>query len=167
MAKDEENYRRWIPPCCPYQSGNIEFVSSYTSLSVFYQIPQYVLMGLSQGFALVASAEFVLSRAPPGYQAITFGFLNLFTGVGVLLGCCISVIVKPLNLTYQSIPAFDSLDKNATRRYLKHELSSKAYVFHIIFIFLMILNIIFYAWVEYRHNDLHLLTATKQEQSID
>ena len=136
--------------------ANTTLTFVYVNLSFLYQIPQHVLMGLSQGLVLVASVEFVLSRAPPGYRAITLGFLNMCTGVGVVIGLCIGIILKKLSIAYPTIPTTYQKEK-----------TSKPYVFYLTLLYLLIFNIAFYLWVEYRHKDIQRRLPSSRRPSSE
>ncbi|XP_065199182.1 solute carrier family 15 member 4-like [Sycon ciliatum] len=52
-----------------------------SSVSIFWQIPQYTLCGLSEVFVLLSGMEFAYSRSPTGMKGISIGFGYAFLGL--------------------------------------------------------------------------------------
>jgi dipeptide/tripeptide permease len=64
-----------------------------SELSILWQIPQYVLVGVSEVFASITSLHFFASQAPPSMRGTIYA-LNLVTaGIGILLAALLVVIV--------------------------------------------------------------------------
>lgn len=72
------------------------------NMSIFYQIPQYALLGLGEAFTNVAGLEFAYTHAPRDLQALVTGLYWLFSGFGSLLGLAIVQISHSTHLLYSS-----------------------------------------------------------------
>jgi dipeptide/tripeptide permease len=55
-------------------------------MSVFYQFPQYISMGLSEVFASVASLEFAYLAAPQSAQTLVMSLRFCSAGISSFLG---------------------------------------------------------------------------------
>ncbi|XP_059147178.1 solute carrier family 15 member 4-like isoform X2 [Physella acuta] len=67
--------------------GNTTYFAA--EMSVFWQIPQYALIGISEVFASVACLQFTVTLAPKSMKAIITGLYYFFSGIGSLMGTAI------------------------------------------------------------------------------
>ena len=64
-----------------------------SDLNVLWQIPQYLLVGVSEVFASITSLEFFSGQAPESMKSIVYALNLVVTGAGFLLSSLLVVIV--------------------------------------------------------------------------
>jgi dipeptide/tripeptide permease len=66
-------------------------------MSVFYQIPQYISLGLSEVFTSVASLEFAYLAAPQSAQSLVMSLRLSSTGLSSFLGSAYINLYQGIN----------------------------------------------------------------------
>lgn len=64
--------------------GGTNYTASH--LSIFYQFPQYICIGLSEVFTSVASLEFAYSAAPPSARSFIMSLRFFSAGISAFIG---------------------------------------------------------------------------------
>jgi dipeptide/tripeptide permease len=66
-------------------------------MSVFYQFPQYITIGLSEVFTAVASLEFAYLAAPQSAQSLVMSLRFTSAGLSSFLGSAYVTIYESIN----------------------------------------------------------------------
>lgn len=75
--------------------GNTNYTAA--DMSIFYQFPQYLALGLSEVFASVASLEFAYLAAPQSAQSLVMSLRFTSTGVSSFLASGYVSIYKSIH----------------------------------------------------------------------
>lgn len=65
-----------------------------SSMSVFYQVPQYILQGTSEALVPVSGLEFAYAQSPPELRGLVMGVCWAMVGVGYYVASLLVSIVK-------------------------------------------------------------------------
>ena len=130
----------------------------FSALSFFFQFPQYGLLGISEVFAVVATIEFVLSRAPAQLRCTAYGAFNMLYGIGSYAGALLTYVMYVAGFYFEDDP---------TKRSMDDEMSSKAYGFFVLLDVLIFVNAIVFVWVKRRKANVIQQTQSTQYLSCD
>ena len=135
-----ELYR--VKECCMLQTRNGDVnATEVANITIFYQVPQYTLIGLSEVFASVTGLELAFTEAPKSLQGVIMGVFLLTTGLGFFLGAALVAIVNVVSKAFSGEDGKWFPDKKYVNK--SHYL---AYFFFLL-AGLMFLNFIVYIFV--------------------
>ncbi|XP_047141705.1 solute carrier family 15 member 4 isoform X2 [Hydra vulgaris] len=73
--------------------GNIMSVNA-SDMSIFYQVPQYMFIGLSEIFVVIPGLKYAYCESPKSMQSLVTSILYLVYGLGAFLSSMLTLIVE-------------------------------------------------------------------------
>lgn len=114
----------------PQIRGQVTYVAC---MPIFYQIPQYGLIGISEVFASVAALEFAYKEAPKTMHSFVMGLFFFVQSAGSLLGGGLFELCS-----LGKDPWTPSMDKSKTTKDLQG---------HLAYYFFLLAGILFFTWI--------------------
>ncbi|XP_062508251.1 solute carrier family 15 member 4-like [Corticium candelabrum] len=130
--------------------NNSPLCQCFSQMSASWQVPQYIIMGVSEVLAVVGFMEIVLSRSPREFRCTTFGFFRMIEGMGKLVGALTLIIVQSTKPSWYYKAKHLNSDFNPDSCYLQ-ESRSLVYYYFVILAFAIIFNTIFYMAIEHNY----------------
>ena len=133
-----------VKQCCMYQDRPGEHNENGTqvaNIKIFYQVPQYTLIGLSEIFTSVTGMELTYTEAPQSLQGVMIGVFLLTLGLGNFAGAALLGIVNGITEAVSGVEGKWYPDQNYVNKS-----PHLAYYFFLL-AGLMFLNFILYVFV--------------------
>jgi len=105
-----------------------------SNVTIFCQVPQYLLIGTSEIFTVVSGLEFSYSQSPKVLQGVVMGIFVMMTGLGSLLGSALIQIVNVVSYKLERVHWYNGKDINKGKLdYFFYILSALMFVSFLVF----------------------------------
>ena len=145
LATVVESYidsRGGMPSPRTYYMNKIRITECYWNIPIYSQVPQYVLMGMSEVLTVVGIMEFVLSSSPRQFRSTTFGLVYCIIGLGEYIGVALLQFLEAVDPTLAFPP---QPDRNKTVECdIVEETNRNPYVYFLILTILIAANLIIF-----------------------
>ncbi|XP_046859133.1 solute carrier family 15 member 4-like isoform X2 [Xenia sp. Carnegie-2017] len=82
--------------CIPQERHGEDKPLNVSDASIFYQVPQYFLIGLSEVFSSISGLELAFTEAPKSLQGVVMGVYLFSTGLGTMFGAVLVLIINAI-----------------------------------------------------------------------
>ena len=144
----DSHYKGGWPRLGHYTVNTKNVTVCFSNIPIYSQVPQYVLMGISEVLAEVSFMEFVLSSTPHQFRSTMFGMVYFLTGLGRYVGILLKIVIEH-GAHKGFYPPFQSTNKTIECD-IEKEKSYKPYIYFMILACLIAINVVFYLIYEYR-----------------
>ncbi|XP_046859137.1 solute carrier family 15 member 4-like [Xenia sp. Carnegie-2017] len=143
--------------CIPQERHGEDKPLNVSDASIFYQVPQYFLIGLSEVFSSISGLELAFTEAPKSLQGVVMGVFLLSTGMSSIFGTALVIIVKAVtekrDESKQWLPKGKNINKGKLENYF------------FLLAVLMFLNFVLYVFFALNYNKKKELAAKTMENN--
>jgi len=83
-----------------------------SNVTIFYQVPQFLLIGTSEVFTVISGLEFSYAQSPKVLQGVVMGLFLMTSGLGSFLGSALIQIVNAVSNKLEKVDWYNGKDIN-------------------------------------------------------